>query len=115
MSGGDWKDFYKAIEQGDLDLVQFHVKNGIDINYQHPEILVTPLVTAIKNGNSDIAMLLLKNGADPWLESYYDSLNAVEACLQFKRKDILSFIQELGYVIDMKTKLKFFVQSLLRF
>ena len=70
MSGGDWKDLYQAAMAGDLALVQHHIAEGINPNYQHPEILCTPLVASIVNGHPQIALipmvpihLLLVSGA----------------------------------------------------
>jgi uncharacterized protein len=89
MSVGDWKELYKAVDEGNLPLVELHVKNGINLNYQHPEILMSLLVTAIKNGHTGIALYLLDNGADPRLESYYDQLTPLAAALKYKNKAVL--------------------------
>ena len=35
MSGGSWKEMFDAGCNGDLALVEYHVKQGIDINYAH--------------------------------------------------------------------------------
>lgn len=113
MSGGDWKDLYKGVSEGNYDLVDFHIKNGVDINYQHPEILMTPLVTAIKSGYTEIALLLLREGADPWLVSYYDNLNSVEAALIYKNKDVISELRRMGCRIGFKVKLKIFISRFL--
>ena len=74
MSAGDWKDMYVATTRGDLELVKYHIQNGVNPNYQHPEILSTVLVTAIIAGHTEIALFLLANGADPSLESEFDGL-----------------------------------------
>lgn len=110
MSGGDWKDLFKGVQEGDYDLVDFHVKNGVDINYQHPEILMTPLVVAIKNGHTEIALLLLRQGADPWLESYYDQMNPVEAAFQCKNEAVLAEMRRSGCRIGPMTKFRFFMR-----
>ena len=55
MSGGDWKDMYAAAVEGDLALVRYHINAGVNPNYQHPEILCTPLVASLIHGHSDIA------------------------------------------------------------
>ena len=112
MSGGDWKDLYKGVQEGNIELVEFHIKNGIDLNYQHPEILMTPLVTAIQNKHDEIAILLLKSGANPWLESYYDNMNAVEAALNLKNEKILKVIEERGHTVGFKVRLKTFLKRI---
>ncbi len=65
MSGGDWKAMFQAIQDGDINLVEYYLKMGIDPNYQHPEYMASPLVESIRFEHLDIAKLLLKNGADP--------------------------------------------------
>lgn len=96
MSAGDWKELYLATDAGDLALVQFHVENGVNLNYQHPEILMTVLVTAIKKGHTDIAAYLLENGADPQLESYFDQLTPLNAALKYKNEVVLKKLSEMG-------------------
>lgn len=96
MSGGDWKDLYKATDEGDFSLVEYHVKNGIDLNHQHPEILMTVLVTAIKNGHTKIAIYFLENGADPKLESYYDQLTPLKAAIKYKNQAVIEKLKQMG-------------------
>lgn len=68
MSGGNWKEMLIAAENGDIELVKYHLRIGIDPNYQHPEFLTTPLIEALKNGHLDIAKTLLENGANPLMK-----------------------------------------------
>jgi ankyrin repeat protein len=96
MSAGDWKDLFRAADEGDFELVKYHVKRGVNVNYQHPEILMTVLVTAIKNGHTEIALFLLENGADPRLESYFDQMRPLDAALKFDNKLVLNKLEELG-------------------
>ena len=63
MSHGDWKDMFKAIQANDKDLVLFYLKNGIDINYQHPEYMTNALCESIRCKNENLVRLLLKHGA----------------------------------------------------
>ena len=65
MAGGDWKEMFRAIQYGDLELVRYYLRMGIDPNYQHPEFLVSPLVESIRYNQVEIARLLLEHGADP--------------------------------------------------
>lgn len=96
MPAGDWKDLYKAADEGNLPLVKVHIANGVNPNYQHPEILMTVLVTAIKNGHTAIAIYLLENGADPKLESYYDHLTPLKAAIKYKDKVVLEKLNSMG-------------------
>jgi ankyrin repeat protein len=65
MSGGDWKSMFKAVQDGDYELVKCYLRLGIDINYQHPEYMALPLVESIRYNHIEIAKLLLENGAKP--------------------------------------------------
>ncbi len=65
MSGGDWKQLFKGVETGDIELVKFYIRLGININYQHPEYMTSPLIESVRLGHLEIAKLLLENGAEP--------------------------------------------------
>lgn len=65
MSGGDWKAMFKAIQENDIDLVEYYLRAGIDPNYQHPEYMALPLAESIRYAHLEVAKLLLENGADP--------------------------------------------------
>ena len=56
--GGDWKEMLSGAEKGDLELVRYYVKMGIDINYQHPEVLTTTLIERARYGHMDIVQFL---------------------------------------------------------
>ena len=71
MSAGDWKALFKAPQEGDLELVQYYIRLGVDINYQHPEVMTTALIESIRSGHFWIANCLLKNGADPKLKEVF--------------------------------------------
>lgn len=79
MSGGDWKELFNAACEGDLALVQYHVKNGVDVNYAHPEFLSTPLVACILAGQEGVALYLLEHGANPHLHSEFDGMVPMQA------------------------------------
>ena len=73
MAAGDWKDLLKAIEEENLELVKYHIQSGVNINYQHPEFLTTPLIESITAGNLAIIELLLASGADPLLQAGFST------------------------------------------
>lgn len=79
MSGGDWKEMFNAAVEGDLGLVEYHVKAGVDVNYAHPEFLSTPLVAAILAGQEPVARYLLMSGANPNLPSEFDGATPMQA------------------------------------
>ncbi|KYG67854.1 hypothetical protein AZI87_00815 [Bdellovibrio bacteriovorus] len=96
MSAGDWKEMYSAASSGNMDLVRYHIENGVNPNYQHPEILATPLVAAISAGHTDIALFLLDNKADPNLKSFFDDMTAVEAARRYKNETVLGELKKRG-------------------
>jgi ankyrin repeat protein len=96
MSAGNWKELYSATIEGNLNLVEYHVKNGVNVNYQHPEILMTVLVAAIKEKHTKIAIYLLRNGANPRLESHFDQLTPLSAAMKYKVQDVLDELNSMG-------------------
>lgn len=73
MAAGDWKDLFKAVHEGDLNLVQYHLSMGVNPNYQHPELLTTPLIASLEAEQLEIASLLLEQGADPELAAGFSA------------------------------------------
>ena len=94
MSGGNWKDMYQAAENGDLELVRYHLIEGVDPNYQHPEIMFTALFSSIRNGHADVASLLIERGADPCLKVDFKDMNAWQTAKYYQRHDMLSILGE---------------------
>ncbi len=94
MAAGDWKEMYQAALDGNLPLLRHHIQSGVNPNYQHPEILATPLVGAILNGHSEVALFLIANGADPKLESYFDNLTPMKAAKKMKNKTVIVALRE---------------------
>ena len=82
MSGGNWKEMFNAAVDGDLALVEYHVRAGVDVNYAHPEFLSTPLVAAILARQEAVARYLLSSGANPNLPSEFDSATPMQAARQ---------------------------------
>ncbi|WP_413558170.1 ankyrin repeat domain-containing protein [Bdellovibrio sp. HCB209] len=95
MSAGDWKEMYGAAASGNLELVRYHIKNGVDPNYQHPEIMSTALVASIVGNHLEISLFLLEHGADPSLCSEFDNMTPLQAAKMFKRQEIISILQKM--------------------
>jgi uncharacterized protein len=98
MSGGNWKEMFNAACDGDLSLVEYHVKAGVDVNYAHPEFLSTPLVAAILAKQEAIALYLLASGANPNLVSEFDGLTPIQAAQQSALPLVEAKLVELGAV-----------------
>jgi uncharacterized protein len=96
MSGGDWKDMFLAACEGDVDLVRYHVENGVDVDYAHPEFRSTALVGSILAGHEEVAHLLLDHGADPLLESELDGLTPAQAARQAGFVELEARLRALG-------------------
>lgn len=96
MSAGDWKDLYAAALAGDLALVRYHISAGVNPNYQHPEIMCTPLVASLTHGHSEIAHYLLQHGADPHLRSEFDGLTPLQAARKHGRMEFVKLLRDRG-------------------
>ncbi|CAJ1962304.1 unnamed protein product [Cylindrotheca closterium] len=92
--GGNWKDLFKAAEEGDLAKTRYHLAGGVDPNWQHPEYFTAPIHEAIKNGNLEIVKVLVEEGgANPGLmEELTDdtTIEIARASLQFEILDYLN-------------------------
>lgn len=95
-AGGNWKEMYQAGCEGDLALVEYHVKAGVDVNYAHPEFLSTPLVAAILAGQQDVALFLLAHGANPDLPSEFDAATPIQAARKVGLTAVEDRLCELG-------------------
>jgi uncharacterized protein len=101
MSGGNWKEMFNAACEGDLALVEYHVKAGVDINYAHPEFLATPLVASILARQGQVAMFLLENGANPHLLSEFDGLTPIQAARKVGMPEVEAKLSSLGAKIPV--------------
>lgn len=95
-SGGNWKEMFNAAVAGDIDLVEYHVKSGVDLDYAHPEFLSTPLVATLLAGQEAIARYLLKAGANPRLFSEFDGMTPVQAARQAGLAELEAELVALG-------------------
>lgn len=59
----DQKLFY-AIKEQNIEKIKLLLDQGANVNAQNSRIKITPLETAIKANNAEIAELLLQHGAD---------------------------------------------------
>jgi len=92
MSGGDWKEMYGAAVDGDLELLGYHLRAGVDANYQHPEFMSTPLVASLLAGQGEAAALLLRHGADRQLLSESDGMTPLQAARHSGRAELIRLI-----------------------
>ena len=96
MSAGDWKDMFAAAQAGDLARVRHHIQDGVDPNYQHPEVMCTPLVASLLQGHDAVARYLLEHGASPHLRSDFDGLTPLQAARRQGRAELAALLQARG-------------------
>jgi len=88
MDGGNWKEMFYAVEGDDLELLRYHLRMGMDPNFQHPEVLCLPLVECARLGRLEMAKLLLEHGADPELPAAWEGLNALETAERYRQEAV---------------------------
>ena len=96
MSGGNWKEMFNAACEGDLALLEYHVRSGADVNYAHPEFLATPLVASILAKQEGAALYLLAHGANPHLLSEFDGLTPAQAADQAGLAAVAQRLRDMG-------------------
>lgn len=94
MAAGDWKEMLMASQEGDLELVKYHIKAGVNPNYQHPEFLTTPLIESVQFGHIEIVKFLLENNADPTLKAGFSNDTALSVAKEYKRKEIVELLKK---------------------
>lgn len=94
MGHGEWKDMFKAVQTNDIELVDFYIRNGIDINYQHPEYMTSPLIESIRLNNIEMMLFLLKNGASPDIKEFYSNKDAISIAEELKNEKALKILNE---------------------
>ena len=75
----DWKRFIQACQEGDEALVRHYLDEGIDPDFQYPEVGTVALVEAAFYGHMAIVRMLLDAGADTSIRQQLGGLNALEA------------------------------------
>lgn len=93
MAAGDWKEMLSAIEEGNLALVRYHIENGVNPNYQHPELLTTPLIVSIEQEQSEIAAFLLEHEADPGLRAGFSPDTPLSVARKTKNRKLIKLIK----------------------
>lgn len=93
MAAGDWKDMLSAVQEGDVELLKYHLERGVNPNYQHPEFLTTPLIESISLQQYEIAKYLLENGADPTLKAGFSQDSPLAVAKSTKNKALTKLIK----------------------
>ncbi len=93
MSGGDWKEMLVAVQMGNIDLVKYHISEGIDVNYEHPELMTTALIESIQFDQLEIAQLLMDHGADPKQNAWLSKDNPLAMAKQQNKEAFISLFK----------------------
>ncbi|HMQ05774.1 MAG TPA: zinc-binding dehydrogenase [Saprospiraceae bacterium] len=106
MSHGDWKDMFRGIQNNDILLVKYYIRLNMDLNYQHPEIMTSPLIEAIRCGHSDMVRLLLEHGASTQIKEMGTLKSPLTIAKEGGNKDIVPLLlNHQEPVIDTKDKI----------
>ena len=93
MAAGDWNDMLYAAEKGDVELVEYHLRQGENPNYQHPEFMTTPLIESARNGHLAVVKLLLSYQADPTIKAGFGTETAIHAAKAGNHKEIVNLLK----------------------
>ena len=94
MSGGDWKQMFKGIQENDFELVKYYLRMGIDPNYQHPEYMALPLAESIRYGHIEITELLLSNGAQTSIIEMESGITALDIAKQTGNQQVIDLLNK---------------------
>ena len=92
--GGDWKDAFYAVQKGDIDLVKYHISQGVDLDFQHMEAFSTLLLESISCNQLEIAKVLLESGADPTKPEGYSGLTPLKMAKQMKNQEMIKLLKK---------------------
>lgn len=93
MEHGDWKDLFFGVQRNNLDLVQIHLVNGVDLNYQHPEYMTSPLIESIRKNNLEIMIMLLQNGASPQITEVWSDKSPIMIATENNNLPAIAILQ----------------------
>lgn len=83
----------KAVQDGDLELARYYIYEGVDVNYEHPEMMTTLLIESVQAGREEMTALLLKHGANPRQRAGFGQKTALETAKAGKQENILRLLE----------------------
>jgi ankyrin repeat protein len=84
---------FLGVQTNDLKMVKYYLDEGVDVNYQHPEYMTSPLIEAIVNKYPAMVKLLIENGADVKLKEAYTQVTPLRAAEKVGNKEIYNLIR----------------------
>lgn len=103
-AGGDWKEMFTAAQKGDAPLVEYYLQQGIDPDYQHPEVLTTVLIEAANLGQLEVVKVLVEGGANASIKSELDGWDALEIARIHRHKEVVAYLEQLLGVEPQKKR-----------
>ncbi len=84
--------FDMAITYNNIEMVEYIIAQGVDVNHTNRRSRFTPLMAAASYGRADIAILLLKSGAD---KGIIDSkgFTATDFARKMNKKSVLEILE----------------------
>ncbi|EDZ62748.1 protein containing ankyrin repeat [Sulfurimonas gotlandica GD1] len=84
--------FDMSITYNNMEMVEYMIAQGIDVNFTNRRSRFTPLMAAASYGRADIAKLLLEHGAD---QEMLDTkgFSAVDLARKMNKKSILDILE----------------------
>ncbi|HMP99846.1 MAG TPA: ankyrin repeat domain-containing protein [Cyclobacteriaceae bacterium] len=101
MAHGDWKDLIQGIQDNNIALVKYYISIGVDINFQHPEIMSSPLIESIRCGYMEITALLLAHGARPELKEAFSNKSPMQIAEEMGNEEALLLLKQLTKAKDL--------------
>jgi ankyrin repeat protein len=94
-------DLHSAVFNNNLGLVQQHIDAGSDVNMLEPSRESTPLISAAFLGRTEIAKLLIENGADLNYQNIEGS-TALHTAIVFDKTEIANLLIDAGCDLNIK-------------
>uniref|UniRef100_A0A7S2EJ53 Uncharacterized protein n=1 Tax=Ditylum brightwellii TaxID=49249 RepID=A0A7S2EJ53_9STRA len=91
-TGGEWKELLRASRDGDIKLIQYHLDQGVNPNWQHPEYFTAPIFESIRKNRTEAVEVLLEGGADPLLIEEMTDCQPLEVALQEEKHGIVDLL-----------------------
>jgi len=87
---------FLAACDGDIELVRYHLDNGVDVDFVHAEFQSTVLVAAILARRNEVVDLLLDRGADPTATSPLEAQTPLDAARDVGMTEVVARLLRMG-------------------
>lgn len=105
MFGKSQEKLIKATQNGNLEKVKSLVSSGVSVNFKGGNKNLTPLQTAIKRDNPEIAKIFIKNGADvnaTYEGIHHDGITPLHDAVQYGYNDVAKLLVQNGANMNAK-------------